>query len=64
MASVGNAHSYPPTQSPETKVQIMPSESEIVDAGIDDEAVEVQGPNVVVVGRGPTKPEVDHHVAS
>ena len=42
----------------------MPIESEIVDAGIDDEAIEVQRPNVVVVGRGPTKLEVEHHVAS
>ena len=39
-------------------------EVEIVDEGIDDEAVEVQRPNVVVVGRGPTKLEVEHHVAS
>ena len=29
----------------------MPIESEIVDEGIDDEAIEVQRPNVVVVGR-------------
>ena len=42
----------------------MPIESEIVDAGIDDEAIDVQRPNVVVVGRGPTKLEVEHHVAS
>ena len=41
----------------------MPSESETVDAGIDDAAMEVQRPNVVVVGRGPTKLEVEHHVA-
>ena len=39
-------------------------EGEIVDEGIDDEAVEVQRPNVVVVGRGPIKLEVEHHVAS
>ena len=32
--------------------------------GIDDEAIEVQRPTVVVVGRGPTKLEVEHHVAS
>ena len=56
--------SCPPAQSPEMKLQIMPIESEIVDAGIDDEAIEVQRPNVVVVGRGPTKLEVEHHVAS
>ena len=54
MASVGKAHSCPPAQSPQTKLRIMPIESEIVDAGIDDEAIEVQRPNVVVVGRGPT----------
>ena len=53
MASVGKAHSCPPAQSPQTKLRI-PIESEIVDAGIDDEAIEVQRPNVVVVGRGPT----------
>ena len=35
-----------------------------MDAGIDDEAIEVQRPNVVAVGRGPTKLEVEHHVAS
>ena len=40
-------------------LQIMPIENEIV-----DEAVEVQRPDVVVVGRGPTKLEVEHHVAS
>ena len=64
MASVGKAHSCPPAQSPETKLQIMPIETEIVDEGIDDEAIEVQRPSVVVVGRGPTKLEVEHHVAS
>ena len=64
MANVGKVHSSPPAQSPETKLQIMPIESEIVDEGIDDEAIEVQRPNVVVVGRGPTKLEVEHHVAS
>ena len=42
----------------------MPIESEIMDASIDDEAIEVQRPNVVVIGRGPTKLEVEHHVAS
>ena len=31
----------------------------IVDEGIDDEAIEVQRPNVVAVGRGPTKLEVE-----
>ena len=40
-------------------LQIMPIENEIV-----DEAIEVKRPNVVVVGRGPTKLEVEHHVAS
>ena len=49
MASVGKAHSCLPAQSPETKLQIMPVEEEIVDEGNDDEAVEVQRPNVVVV---------------
>ena len=32
----------------------MPIEDEIVDEGVDDEAAEVQRPNVVVAGRGPT----------
>ena len=35
-----------------------------VDEGIGDEAIEVQRPNVVVVGRGRTKLEIEHHVAS
>ena len=39
-------------------------EKEIVDAGIDDAAIEVQRPTIVVMGRGPTKLEVEHHVAS
>ena len=64
VGSVGKAHSCLPAQSPETKLQIMPTESEIVDASIDDEAIEVQRLNVVVVGRGPTKLEIEHHVAS
>ena len=64
MANVGKAHSCPLAQSPVTKLLIKPIESETVDAGIDDEAIEVQRPNVVVVGRGPTKLEVEHHVAS
>ena len=38
--------------------------SEIVNAGIDDEAIEAQQPQVVAVGRGPTKLEIEHHVAS
>ena len=42
----------------------MPIENESVDAGIDYEAIEVQRPNVVVIGRGPTKLEVERHVAS
>ena len=42
----------------------MPIESEIVDDGTDVESVEIHRPNVVVVGRGPTKLEVEHHVAS
>ena len=64
MASVGKAHSCPLAQSPETQLQIMHIESENVDASIDDGAIDVQRPNVVVVGRGPTKLEVEHHVAS
>ena len=64
MANVGKAHSCPPAQSSETELHIMPIENEIADAGIDDKAIEVQRPNVVVVGRGPTKLEVEHHVAS
>ena len=42
----------------------MPTAHEIVDAGIHDEAIEVQQPHVVATGRGPTKLEVEHHVAS
>ena len=42
----------------------MPIENEIVDAGIDDEVIEAQRPHVVAVGRGPTKLEVEHHVAA
>ena len=64
MASVGKAHSCPSAQSPETKLQIRRIESEILDEGIDDVAIEVQRPNVVVVGRGPTKLEVEDHAAS
>ena len=64
MASEGKAHSYAPAQSPETKLQIMPVENEIADEGNDDEAIEVQRHNIVVVGRGPTKLEVEHYVAS
>ena len=45
-------------------MQLIPIESETVDEGSDDEAIEVQRPNVVVVGRGPTKLEIEHHVAS
>ena len=64
MASVGKAHSCPPAQSPETKLQIMPIESEIVDAGIDDESIEVQQSHIVAAGRGPTKLEIEHHLSS
>ena len=64
MASVGKAHSCLPAQSPETKLQIIPIESEIMDEGIDDEAVEVHRPDVVVVGRGQANLEVEHHAAS
>ena len=39
-------------------------ENEIVDAGIDDEAIEAQQPHVVTVGRGPTKLDIEHHVAT
>ena len=67
MAGVGKAHSCPLALSPETQLQIrrvscsysemecMPVENEIVDAGVDDEAIEVQQHGVVAVGRGPTK---------
>ena len=47
MASVGKAHSCPSAQSPESKLQI----NDIVDAGIDDEVVQVRRPNVVAIGR-------------
>ena len=62
MASVGKAHSCPLAQSPETKLQLMLIGGEIVDESIDGEAVEVHRPNVVVVGCGPTKLEVEHYV--
>ena len=42
MANVCEAHSCLPEQSPETKLQIMPIENEIADAGVDDDAIEVQ----------------------
>ena len=42
----------------------MPFENEIVDAGIDDEAIEVQQPHVVAVGRRPTKLDFEDHAAS
>ena len=47
------------SQSPSCAI----AKNEIMDAGIDDGAIKVQRPNVVVVGRGPTKLEVEHHVA-
>ena len=59
MARVGEAHSCHPAQSPETKLPLIPVENEIVDAGIDDEAIEVQRPNVVVIGRGQTMLRLD-----
>ena len=76
MASVGKAHSCPPAQTPETKLQIswepcsfgemewVLIENENVDAGIDDEAIGAQQPRVVAVGRGLIKLEVEHHVVS
>ena len=42
----------------------MPIENEIVDADTDDEAIEVQRPHGVAVGRGPTKLDIEHNVAS
>ena len=42
----------------------MSSGNETVDAGIDDEAIEVQRPNVFAVGRGPTTLEDELNVAS
>ena len=39
-------------------------ENVIVDEDIGDEAIEVQQPHVIAVGPGPTKLEVEHHVAS
>ena len=42
----------------------MPIENEIVDAGMDAEAIEVERSHVVAVGRGPTKLDIEHHVAS
>ena len=64
MTSVGKAHSCLSSQPPETKLKIIPIENEIVDAGIDGEAIKFQRPHVVLVGRGPTKLEIEHHVAS
>ena len=51
MASVGKAHTCPPAQSPETKLQIMLLEQETPDAGTDDEAIVVERPSVVAVRR-------------
>ena len=39
MGGVGKARSCPPVQSPETKLQSMPIENEIVDESTDDEAI-------------------------
>ena len=63
MASGGKAHSYP-TLLRNRQQHIIHVENEIVDAGIDDEAIEVQRSHVVVIGRGPTKLEVKHRVVS
>ena len=48
----------------QNKMECMSTETEIVDVGVDDEAVEVQQLHVVTVGRGPTKHEIERHVAS
>ena len=64
MATVGTNHCSLPAQSPETKLQTVPIEDEIVYVGTDDDAIEVRRPNVVAVGRGPTNAEGEHRVAS
>ena len=46
------------------EMECMSIESEVVEAGINDESIEVQRPHFVAVGRGPTKLEIEHHVAS
>ena len=46
------------------EMEFMPLEKQSDDAGIDDEAIEAQQPHVVAVGRGRTKQESEHHVAS
>ena len=75
--TVGGASALPVGASPRVRLtpallrnrqklscKLCPSKTKFVDEDIDDEAVEVQRPNVVVVGRGPAKLEVAHHVAS
>ena len=59
MASVRGAYSWPPAHLPETKLQLrrvscssggtMPINNEIVDTGIDDEAIEAEQHHVVAV---------------
>ena len=41
----------------------MPIEKDTGHASIDDEAIEVQRPNGLGIGREPTKLEVEHNVA-
>ena len=76
MESVGKAHSCPSAHTQTTKLQLrrclvlsgetecVAIDNDIVGAGIDDEAIEVQHTRLVAVGRGPTKLETEHHVAT
>ena len=45
-------------------VDCAPVEPEVVDDGVDDEAVEVQKPRATQVARQPTAEEIEHRIAS
>ena len=66
LASVGRGCSCPTAQTLVMKLknemECMRIESEIVDEGVDDEAIEVQHLHVVAVGSGPAKQDIEHRV--
>ena len=65
--SVGEVQSCAPAQSSAKKLRIrlvFRASGEMECMPIENEAREVQQPHVVAVGRGPTKLELEHHVAS
>ena len=51
-------------QEPCSSREMLPTDNEIVNSGIYGEVTEAQRHHVVAVGRGPTKLEIEHHVAS